>query len=176
MTELTQGVLSVVLANKLKTIGNMIAAAALAVGAGMWMTTTAARPTISAAQQTAPSAEHRDAARPRAERELSAARANEDEFVPPSDAEVLRAMPRAPRAGPSVYEAFRDNITIVKTRLGPRVVRLPLFAGASVKLTTELWECTVHYERAIELLFPFPIRVRFPQMERVEIHKLKSGK
>ncbi len=36
---------------------------------------------------------------------------------PPSDQEVLRAMPRVPRGVPYVYETFRDDIVIVKNRL-----------------------------------------------------------
>jgi len=178
VTELTHGVLSVMLANKLKAIGHGIAATALAVGAMVW-TTTVTLPALSAAQQADTPAKQRDTPRPRAVREafgLQAARADGEHPEPPSDAEVLRAMARVPRAVPHVYEELRDDIVIVKNRLGPRVVRLSLWAGVSVKLKTELWECNVYYKRTIESDYPFPMRVRLPQKEVVEIHKLKSAK
>ena len=40
---------------------------------------------------------------------------------PPSDQEVLRAMPRVARGVPYVYEEFRDDIVIVKNRLVDKI-------------------------------------------------------
>ena len=39
---------------------------------------------------------------------------------PPSDREVLRAMPRVPRDVPFVFAVLRNDITIVKNRLASR--------------------------------------------------------
>ena len=65
---------------------------------------------------------------------------------PPSDQEVLRAMPRVPRGVPWVYETFRDDIVIVKNRLVDKIDPprfFPLVGPAQLHHCH--WECVIYY-------------------------------
>ncbi len=91
---------------------------------------------------------------------------------PPSEAEVLRALPKVPRSIPLVLEVFRDDISMVTERLArqvdpPRV--FPLVGKA--ELHHWHWKCTVYYTETVESLYPSPFRTRRPRVEVVYIDK-----
>src|SRR3954447_14811633 len=80
---------------------------------------------------------------------------------PPSDGEVLRAIPRVPRGVPYVYETFRDNIVIVKNKLVDKIDPprfFPLVGPAQLHHCH--WECVVYYTETVESDQPFPMKVR----------------
>jgi hypothetical protein len=91
---------------------------------------------------------------------------------PPTDREVLRAMPRVLPVGPILFELFRDDIAIVKNRAAETRVTLPLPAGASVMLTGTHWECTAYYTQTIEWKFPVPFKATRERERVVAIGKL----
>jgi hypothetical protein len=88
---------------------------------------------------------------------------------PPTDAQVLRALRPVTWGIPSVVEVYRNDITIVKNRLAPRTVRLPVFGGASVTLRTQSWECVAYYDRVIQSVVPVPFVVRTPSVSVVHL-------
>jgi hypothetical protein len=102
--------------------------------------------------------------------------AGADVTEPPTDQEVLRALPRIARGIPYVWEEYRNDITIVKNRLAVYPVELPLFVGASVGLVKESWECSVYYDRVIQSDYPFSVQLRKPQVQVLYIDKLKLAK
>jgi RNA polymerase sigma factor (sigma-70 family) len=70
---------------------------------------------------------------------------------PPTDAEVLRAMPKAARGVPDVSEEFRDDITIVKSKILDRLDPPRVFPKiGTARLRTQHWECTVYYNETTE--------------------------
>ena len=84
---------------------------------------------------------------------------------PPTDAEVLRALPAADGA-------TRDNITIVKNNLSERfdpVRQFPLIGPARVR--HQHWECTVYFTETAVANTPFPIVVKKPRVVVVYIDK-----
>lgn len=83
---------------------------------------------------------------------------------PPTDAYILRAMPKIARGTPPVYEEFRDNIVILKNRLSSRVLAVPLHGGATVNVVTDHWECVVYFDHVTQSEYPFPIRVKKPRV------------
>ena len=92
----------------------------------------------------------------------------------PTDAEVLRAMPRASQGIPYVYEEFRDDVTITKSRVaeakvGPRVF-VP-FVGPVQPASTN-WECVLWYTETITSDFPFPVKVT---KRRVQVLYIEKG-
>jgi RNA polymerase sigma factor (sigma-70 family) len=90
----------------------------------------------------------------------------------PSDAEVLRAMPRTPRGLPFPYETFRDDIKIVKNKLVDRLDPprdYPLVGRA--RLRHLHWECSVYYTETIQVDFPFPIKLSKPRVSVVYLDK-----
>jgi RNA polymerase sigma factor (sigma-70 family) len=91
---------------------------------------------------------------------------------PPSDAEVLQALPAVPRGVPAVLEVFRDDVSVVTERLArqvdpPRV--FPLVGAA--ELHHLHWKCTVYYNETVESTYPFPLRSKRPRVEMVFISK-----
>ena len=91
---------------------------------------------------------------------------------PPSDGEVLRAMPRVARGIPYVYEEFRDDIVIVKNRLVDKIDPprfYPLVGWA--RLHHCHYKCTVYYTETRYSHYPFPWRTRKPRVEVVYIDK-----
>lgn len=93
---------------------------------------------------------------------LLAAHANPGPAVigPPSDAQILQAMPKVTRGVPFVYEEFRDDIVIVKNRIAGLAVAIPLPAGTTLCLTTSHWECAVYYSERLQTIFPIPITLK----------------
>src|SRR5947209_6232525 len=73
---------------------------------------------------------------------------------PPSDREVLRALPPAPRGIPAVYECYRDDVVIVKTRLKSEPAGTVFVGGLRLVLTEGHWECSVYYTETMRAEFP----------------------
>lgn len=95
--------------------------------------------------------------------------------VPPSDQEVLQALPPAPQGIPYVYEAYRDDMTIVKNWLGAGVTGLPI-AGVWMPVAVEQWDCTVYYTETLRSQYPFPLQLQKQRVERLRIDKVELGK
>jgi len=90
----------------------------------------------------------------------------------PSDAEVLRAMPRVPRGVPYIYETFRDNIVIVKNRLVDKIDPprfFPLVGPAQLHHCH--WECVIYYDELVQSDYPFPVYVKKPRVQVIYIDK-----
>ncbi len=90
----------------------------------------------------------------------------------PSDAEVLRAMPRVPRGVPYVYETFRDDIVIVKNRLVDKIDPprdFPLVGKAQLHHCH--WECVIYYTELVQSDYPFPVYVKKPRVQVIYIDK-----
>jgi hypothetical protein len=91
---------------------------------------------------------------------------------PPSEAEILRAMPRVKRGIPYFYEEFRDDIQIVTERLVDRIDPprfYPLIGPAQLHHCH--WKCTVYYTETIESGYPFPFQCKKPRVQVVYIDK-----
>jgi len=91
---------------------------------------------------------------------------------PPSDAEVLRAIPRVPRGVPFIYETFRDDIVIVKNRLVDRIDPprpFPLVGPAQLHHCH--WECVVYYNELVQSDYPFPVYLYKPRVQVIYIDK-----
>lgn len=91
---------------------------------------------------------------------------------PPSDREILRAMPRVARGVPFVYEEFRDDTQIVKNRLvdtidPPRFY--PLIGMAQLHHCH--WECVIYYKETVQSSYPFPTYVVKPRTQVIYIDK-----
>ena len=90
----------------------------------------------------------------------------------PSDAEVLRAMPRVPRGVPYVYETFRDDIVIVKNRMVDKIDPprfFPLVGPAQLHHCH--WECVIYYNELVQSDYPFPVYVRKARVQVIYIDK-----
>lgn len=86
---------------------------------------------------------------------------------PPSDQEVLRAMPRVARGVPYLYEEFRDDIVIVKNRLVDKIDPprfFPLVGPAQLHHCH--WECVIYYNETIQSDYPFPT---YSKKQRVQV-------
>ena len=91
---------------------------------------------------------------------------------PPSDGEVLRAMPRVPRGVPYVYEVFRDNIVIVKNKLVDKIDPprfFPLVGPAQLHHCH--WECVIYYDELIQSEHPFPVYLKRAKVQVIYIDK-----
>ena len=91
---------------------------------------------------------------------------------PPSDREILRAMPRVARGVPFVYEEFRDDTQLVKNRLvdtidPPRFY--PLIGMAQLHHCH--WECVIYYKETVQSSYPFPTYVVKPRTQVIYIDK-----
>ena len=91
---------------------------------------------------------------------------------PPTDQEVLRAMPRGARGVPYVYDDFRDNIVIVKNRLVDKIDPprfFPLVGPAQLHHCH--WECVIYYTETIQSDYPFPRYTKKPRVQVMYIDK-----
>jgi hypothetical protein len=79
----------------------------------------------------------------------------------PTDAEVLRALPR-PTSVPLVCEESRDDVTIVRERVGHHVQVID-----GVATHRACWKCTVFFTQTVESQYPFPFRRTAPKVEVV---------
>jgi hypothetical protein len=91
---------------------------------------------------------------------------------PPSEQEVLRAMPRLTRGVPFVYEEFRDNVEIVSERLVDKIDPprfFPLIGPAQLHHCH--WKCTIYYTETVQSDQPFPVKVVKNRVQVVYIDK-----
>ena len=91
---------------------------------------------------------------------------------PPSEAEVLRAMPHITRGIPYFYEEFRDDIQIVNERLVDRIDPprfFPLIGPAQLHHCH--WKSTIYYNETVESGYPFPFRCVRPRVEVIYIDR-----
>ena len=86
---------------------------------------------------------------------------------PPSDAEVLRAIPQATRGLPFVVGEFRDDVVIVKTLLKQK---------ATGPMVESHWECAAYYTRTVQLGFPLSATLKKScvQVVYIDKHALKA--
>ena len=88
--------------------------------------------------------------------------------LPPSEGEVLRALPQTKPRVPWVYEEFRDNVQIVTELLVDKIDPprfFPLVGPAQLHHCH--WKCTVYYTETVESGYPFPFRCVKPRVEVV---------
>ena len=91
---------------------------------------------------------------------------------PPSDREIIRALPKAIRGMPFVYEEFRDDMTIVKNRIVDKIDPprfFPLIGMAQLHHCH--WECAVYYKETIQSAQPFPTYLQKQRIQVVYIDK-----
>jgi hypothetical protein len=91
---------------------------------------------------------------------------------PPSDLEILRAIPRVARGVPYVYEQFRDECKFVKNRLVDKIDPprfFPLVGPAQLHHCH--WECVVYYTETIQSDYPFPCYTKKNRVQVVYIDK-----
>lgn len=90
----------------------------------------------------------------------------------PSEAEIVRALPRVVRGVPYVYEEMRDNYQFVTERLVDKIDPprfFPLIGPAQLHHCH--WKCTVYYNETLESGYPFPFQRKKPRVEVVYIDK-----
>ena len=90
----------------------------------------------------------------------------------PSDAEVLRAMPRVPRGVPFVYETFRDDVVIVKNRMVDKIDPprfFPLVGPAQLHHCH--WECVIYFTETVQTDYPFPCKIKKQRVQVIYIDK-----
>jgi hypothetical protein len=91
---------------------------------------------------------------------------------PPSEQEILRAMPRVTRGVPFVYEEFRDDIQIVTERLVDKIDPprfYPLVGPAQLHHCH--WKCTIYYRGTEQSSYPFPVKIVKNKVQVVYIDK-----
>jgi hypothetical protein len=91
---------------------------------------------------------------------------------PPTDEEVLAALPPLRRGIPLLYEELRADVEIVRERLPDEVeppAVYPLVGRA--RLHRVPWKCTVHFNETIRGWYPFPFEHKTPRVEVVCIGK-----
>jgi hypothetical protein len=91
---------------------------------------------------------------------------------PPSEGEILRAMPHVVRGVPYFYEEFRDSINIVTERLVDKIDParfFPLIGPAQLHHCH--WKCTIYYTETVESGYPFPFQCKRQRVEVVYIDK-----
>lgn len=91
---------------------------------------------------------------------------------PPSEREVLRAMPRVARGIPFFYEEHRDDIKIVCERLVDKIDPPRFFPLVGLaQLHHCHWKCTVYYTETVQSDYPFPVKIKKRRVEVVYIDK-----
>ena len=91
---------------------------------------------------------------------------------PPSDGEVMRALPKRVRGVPYVYEEFWDDTVIVKNRVVDKIDPprfYPLVGMAQLHHCH--WECAVYYTETIQSAQPYPVYLKKPRVQVVYIDK-----
>ncbi|MCS6865588.1 MAG: hypothetical protein RMJ56_12260 [Gemmataceae bacterium] len=90
-------------------------------------------------------------------------------LAPPSDAEVIAALPKSPL--PFVEILGRDDISLTKTiqsgvKIGPLLLYPLLGSGHAVEAT---WQCEVTCTERLRLRFPVSVEVAVQRRHMVEI-------
>jgi hypothetical protein len=93
------------------------------------------------------------------------------DLEPPSEAEVLRALPRANNI-PALLEVYREDVQVVTEQL-VRQVDPPRFFPlvGEAELHHCHWKCTVYYKETVESSYPYPFRTKRPRVEVVYFDK-----
>jgi RNA polymerase sigma factor (sigma-70 family) len=182
---LSQGVWNPMTFMKVKLIGAVVLAAAV-VGSGIgvrWQPTAAASSTpismMRPLEDPAIEALKRENERLRREvadlkKQLGDAEAKLTQVAgdPPTDAEVLKALPRAVANTKKIYEEFRDDVVIVKKRLVDKLDPPRVFPKIGpARLWHQHWECTVYYTETIRSDYPFPQSTKKKRVQVVYIDK-----
>lgn len=91
---------------------------------------------------------------------------------PPSDGEILRALPKRTRGVPYVYEEFRDDIVIVKNRIVDKIDPPRFFPLVGMaQLHHCHWECGVYFTETVQSSWPFPAYIKKPRVQVIYIDK-----
>ena len=91
---------------------------------------------------------------------------------PPSQQQILRAMPRVTRGVPYVYEEFRDNMQFVVEKIVDKIDPprfFPLVGPAQLHHCH--YKCTVHYVETIDSTYPYSVRINENRVQVVYIDK-----
>jgi hypothetical protein len=91
---------------------------------------------------------------------------------PPSEAQIIRTMPRVKRGVPYICEEFRDDYQFVVERLVDQIDPprfYPLVGPAQLHHCH--YKCTIYFTETIESNYPFPVRLRKRRVEVVYIDK-----
>jgi hypothetical protein len=91
---------------------------------------------------------------------------------PPSDEEVIRALPKLVRGMPFIYEEFRDDFTVIVEKLVDRIdpcTYVPLLGPAQLHHCH--FKCTVFYKEKKTSDYPFPFQVINDRVQVVYIDK-----
>lgn len=91
---------------------------------------------------------------------------------PPTEREVLRAMPQVTRGVPYFYEEFRDGIEIVPERLVDKIDPprfFPLIGPAQLHHCH--WKATIYYKETVMSSYPFPTKIVKNRVQVVYIDK-----
>jgi hypothetical protein len=91
---------------------------------------------------------------------------------PPSEEEIIRALPRVARGVPYLYEEFRDDFTFVTEKIVDQidpVTFIPLVGSAQLHHCH--FKCTVYYRERITSHYPFPFTVVNDRVQVVYIDK-----
>jgi hypothetical protein len=96
----------------------------------------------------------------------------------PADRDILRALPPVARGIPYVFEEFRDDLVIVKTRAGETKVGPPLLVPlvGPTRLVQTNWECVVYYTQTVQSDFPFPVKATKARVQVIYIEKAELAK
>ncbi|VTS06316.1 hypothetical protein [Tuwongella immobilis] len=90
----------------------------------------------------------------------------------PSDAEVIRTLPKIARGVPYLYEEFRDDIQIVKERLVDKIDPPRFFPLVGMaQLHHCHWKCTVYWTETVQTDYPFPMKLKKRRVEVLYIDK-----
>lgn len=91
---------------------------------------------------------------------------------PPTEGEILRAMPRVARGVPYLYEEFRDDIDIRVERMRDVIdpVRFYPLVGPA-QLHHCHYKCIIYYTETVQSSYPFPVKVKKRRVEVVYIDK-----
>jgi hypothetical protein len=90
----------------------------------------------------------------------------------PGEREVLRAMPRAARGAPYLYEEFRDDIRIRCEKIVDKIDPprfFPLVGWAQLHHCH--WKCTIYYTETVQSDYPFPVKLKKRRVQVVYIDK-----
>jgi hypothetical protein len=100
-----------------------------------------------------------------------------DVVEPPSDAEVLRALPRVKQSIPYIYEQCRDDITIVKTPVGHMTFPMRFCpATEPTQVTVTKWACEVYYAETTHIAFPASVSMTKKRVQVIYIEKARVAK
>lgn len=91
---------------------------------------------------------------------------------PPTEREILRAMPRVLRGVPFILEEFRDDIRIVSERIVDRIDPPRFFPLVGLaQLHHCHWKCTIYFTQTYQEDYPMPVKIKKRRIEVIYIDK-----